>query len=136
MSNQVTQISSDLPTDDVIETTIKALVLDVDIEKTGVKTFLKLLSEKMGVNLKPKKAFVKEILTDIINKMNAEEEQASGSEESDDDEEEVSKPTKRGKGSGGLAQKKEISAKLATFLGKGATMSRTDIVKYLWEYIK
>jgi len=41
------------------------------------------------------------------------------------------KPTKRG-----LQQEKAISDELAAFLGKGKLMSRTEIVKALWEYFR
>jgi upstream activation factor subunit UAF30 len=72
-------------------------------------------------------------------------EQEEEEEDDDDDESSVeiaasAKKIKGGRkgggGGGGLSAKKEISAKLATFLGQGPEMARTDIVKSLWQYIR
>lgn len=134
------------PADPEIKEEIQKLVSEIDIESTGLKQFVKLLSKKMQVDLKPKKDFVKETLTKILTQKHEEAEQegdeAEDSSEQDEsgDEDEV-KPKKKGRGGGGsggggLAQKKEISDELADFLGKGKSMARKDIVKYLWEYIR
>jgi len=132
-SKQVSSMSQVLPSDEELKSSIHALLPKVDLSTTGVKQFTKLLSKEMGVDLKPKKAFIREALTEAINAMQSADEQ----EEGVDEEEEMSTPRpKKGKGGGGLAERKEISDKLAAFLGKGKKMARTDIVKSLWEYIR
>lgn len=136
-----------VPSDDEIRQKIGELVHKVDLQLTGVKQFMKMLSDEMGVDLKFKKDFIKSALTDAINSMeeeNDDDNDARDDEEEEEDEESVnseeaySTPNqrkKRGRG-GGLAEKKEISEKLATFLGQGNLMARTEIVKSLWEYIR
>jgi upstream activation factor subunit UAF30 len=53
-----------------------------------------------------------------------------------DSDESAPAPKKRKGGGGGLTVKKEISVKLEAFLCKGKELARTEIVKYLWEYIR
>jgi len=136
------------PADPEIKDEIQKLVSEIDIESTGLKQFVKLLSKKMQVDLKPKKDFVKETLTKLLTQKHEEADQEYGEtedspeqDESGDQSEEEVKPKRKGRGGagsggGGLAQKKEISDELADFLGKGKSMARKDIVKYLWEYIR
>jgi upstream activation factor subunit UAF30 len=120
-------------TDAEIRSKTRELLAQVDIETMGIKKFIKLLSDEMGHDLKSKKDFIKEALTEAIQDMH---ESAEASDDSDDDEDTpASGPVKKSKG-GGLAVKKEISPELAALLGKGNTMARTDIVKSLWEYIR
>ena len=127
--------SQELPSDEELKAQIKVLLPKVNLSTTGVKKFTKLLSKEMGVDLKPKKAFIKEALTEAINAMQSADEEEGDEEQ--DTEDIYSTPTaKKGKGGGGLAERKEISEKLAAFLGKGKMMARTDIVKSLWEYIR
>ncbi len=45
-------------------------------------------------------------------------------------------PKKKERKETGLTVIKEISAEMATFLGKGRQMARTEVVKGLWAYIK
>ena len=133
------------PTDEELREKVKALVPNVDLETMGMKAFIKLLSKEVGgIDLKPRKDFIKQALTEAIN----EAEDAAESEPNEESEEEVesedeevstpkaSKGGKKGGGGGGLAQRKAISDKLASFLGKGKMMARTDIVKELWNYIR
>lgn len=127
------------PTDIELTEKIRALVPKVDLQTMGLKTFLKLLSKEMGgVDLKPRKEFIKKALTEAINEAGDDSESEESEEEEDEEsEEEVSTPKKRKVGGGGgLAQRKDISKKLAAFLGKGTTMARTEIVKELWVYIR
>lgn len=135
------------PSDDELREKIKALVPQVDLNTMGMKAFVKLLSTEVGgVDLKPRKDFIKQALTEAINEAGKDDDESEAKEESQEEleeseDEEVSTP-KKGRGSakkgggGGLAQRKEISDKLAAFLGKGKTMARTDIVKELWNYIR
>jgi upstream activation factor subunit UAF30 len=117
------------PSDDEIKAAIERMIPTVDLKSTGIKTFVKLLSKEFGgVNLKPRNKFIKKVLEETINAMSSDEEAADSS----DEPEEAPKPKKLN----GLAQKKKISKKLAEFLGKGDMMGRTQIVKYLWEYIR
>ena len=126
------------PTDEELCENIRSILPQVDLRKTGVKKFVKLLSKKLGVDLKPRQNFIKQALTEAINSMESEDE--SGAEESsvDSDAEsaDVATTTKRKKGAGGLSAPKEITDALAAFLGKGKLISRTEIVKMLWEYIR
>ncbi|KAL3939354.1 MAG: hypothetical protein SGBAC_005912 [Bacillariaceae sp.] len=116
---------SEQPSEEEIKKGIAKLIPTVDLQSTGIKAFIKLLSKEFGgVDLKSKNGFIKGALEEAINAM-------STDEESEEEEEEV-KPKK----AKGLAQKKKISEKLASFLGKGDTMARTEIVKALWEYIR
>lgn len=118
------------PTNDEIRSKVKALVTTVDLETTGLKAFVKDLEREFGSPLKHRKDFIKECLTDALN-------EGSSEEESDGDESEGSPSTnKKGRGGGGLAEKKKISAELAHFFGRGDMMSRTEIVKGLWEHIR
>ena len=127
------------PSDDDLETKIQELIQKVDMETMGFKSFLKLLEkESGGISLKPKKAFIKERLTEAVSKLHKSDDDSDQEEEEDSEDEEVTpskKKTSR-KGGGGLAAKKEISDKLANFLGKGKEMARTEIVKSLWDYIR
>lgn len=127
-----------LPSDDEIREAIRELIPKVDLQTTGMKTFVKMLGKHMGTNLRPRKVFVKEALTEAINAMEEENEEEDDTRDDEDDsgEEHVPASKPRKKGGGGLAAKKEISPQLAAFLGKGGEMSRTEIVKELWNYIK
>ena len=120
------------PTDERIKEVIRELIPTVNLQETGIKTFIKMLGKKFpGVNLKPRNAYIKEALTEIINETDSEDEDSEDEAQEGDDKQ--AKPTKKG---GGLAVKKKISKKLANFLQKGDEMARTDIVKGLWEYIR
>lgn len=126
-----------MPSDEDLRAKINELVGKIDIKdgSMSVKGFMaKLSAELGGVGLKPKKAFVKQALTEAINNQsNDDEEEEESEEESEDDE--PAPAAKRGRG-GGLAQQKEISDELANLLGKGKMMARTDVVKELWNYIR
>ena len=120
------------PTDEKIKEVIRELIPTVNLQETGIKTFIKMLGKKFpGVNLKPRNAFIKEALTEIINETDSED--SDSEDEAQEGDDKKTKPTKKG---GGLAVKKKISKKLANFLQKGDEMARTDIVKSLWEYIR
>lgn len=151
-----------------LEKTIQTLLPRVDLETTGLKQFMKLLSKEMGgVDLRHHKEFIKETLTDAISKLQQQNEQDHEDDNRDDDEDDDDDGTeadndddcddnvdsqddveeesstnartpasRRGGGGGGLAAKKEISRALSSFLGKGSMMSRTEVVKSLWEYIR
>ena len=120
------------PTDEKIKEVIRELIPTVNLQETGIKTFIKMLGKKFpGVNLKPRNAFIKEALTEIINETDSED--SDSEDEAQEGDDNKTKPTKKG---GGLAVKKKISKKLANFLQKGDEMARTDIVKSLWEYIR
>ena len=120
------------PTDERIKEVIRELIPTVNLQETGIKTFIKMLGKKFpSVNLKPRSAFIKEALTEIINETDSEDEDSE--DETQEGDGNKTKPTKKG---GGLAVKKKISKKLANFLQKGDEMARTDIVKSLWEYIR
>jgi upstream activation factor subunit UAF30 len=133
-----------IPSDEAIKEEIRRLLVQVDIETMGMKSFMKLLSSNMGnVDLQPRKAFIKQVLTDAINERDDDQaEEDDDQEEGDDDDDEEDEvdeledtratPSK----GGGLAQRKQISPQLAEFLGKGMQMARTDIVKELWNYIR
>lgn len=127
------------PTDDEIQSKIREILPRIDIDSMGMKAFIQLLSKEMdNVDLKPRKDFIKQALTEAINETNhpeEEEESSEEEEESDEDNEPPPAAAKKRKG-GGLSQTKEISDKLAAFLGKGKMMARTDVVKCLWAYIR
>lgn len=119
--------------DNDLKTAIRTLIPSVDLNTTGVKKFIQLLETELGgVELKHRKEFIKQALSEAINDEDSDE--ANVDEEEDDDNDNT--PTPERKEKGGLAAKKEISEKLAKFLGKGDRMSRTEIVKLLWEYIR
>eukprot|EP00548_Thalassiothrix_antarctica_P008846 CAMPEP_0194130240 /NCGR_PEP_ID=MMETSP0152-20130528/1316_1 /TAXON_ID=1049557 /ORGANISM="Thalassiothrix antarctica, Strain L6-D1" /LENGTH=336 /DNA_ID=CAMNT_0038824681 /DNA_START=73 /DNA_END=1083 /DNA_ORIENTATION=+ len=143
------------PSNDELRDVIRKIVARVDLEMTGIKKFTRLLSKEFGgVNLSHKSKFVKRTLTEVINEDHDEESSSEGEdiEESEIEVEEIkSKPAKKRKasspkgsaskakkkgGNGGLSVVKEISDELATFLGKGKEMARTEIVSSMWEYIK
>jgi len=117
---------SSSPSDADLKEAIARLIPTVDLQNTGIKAFIKILSKEFGgVDLKPKNKFIKKALEVAIN--------ALSSDEGSESEEEKPKPKPKAKG---LAQKKKISAELAAFLSQGDTMARTEIVKALWEYIR
>ena len=134
---------------------INELVPTVDLQKTGIKQFTKLLSEEFDADLKDEKDFIRKAITEAIEehskRINKDDDDDSEQEEEDDDDDDddddeadeppTRQPKKRGaaaaSGRGnGLTAKKEISPKLAAFLKQGNTMSRTEVVKGLWEYIR
>lgn len=147
------------PTDSELKKRIENLVRTVDIQSTRLKQFIKLLSKQYGVDLTPRKAFIRDVISEAIENLSndsgadndddAEEDDESENNHDDDDDDSVSndksknnkikKPTAKsrgGSGGGGLATRLEISDKLEKFLKKGKLMSRTEIVKSLWEYIR
>jgi upstream activation factor subunit UAF30 len=118
------------PSDDELKVTIRKLIPKVNLQKTGIKAFIKLLSKECGgIDLKPRSDYIKKELSAAINEM----EDSSSESES---EEEAPKPKKKRAAGKGLSIKKEISEDLANFLGHGRQMARTEIVKELWKYIK
>lgn len=131
--------------DATLREAIEKLLPSVDLQTTGLKKFMKILSKELGgEDLKPRKAFIKEALTEAMNREDKQEEEDDDEEEAaeeeaeeDDDEEDGGKKPAK-KGNSGLKAAKEISNKLAKFLGKpkGTSMARTDIVKSLWAYIR
>lgn len=116
------------PSDDELKQKIRQLLPKVNLQKTGVKAFISLLSSECGdIDLKPRNGFIKTALEEAINEM----------EDSDDDSSDESSDGDRKPAAGrGLSVKKELSPALASFLGKGEEMARTEVVKLLWEYIK
>jgi upstream activation factor subunit UAF30 len=133
------------PTDAELKAAVKKLVPKVDLQKTGIKSFTKLLAKEFGgIDLKSRAEFIKAALSEAINELDTDDE-SDGSES--EEEVKVKKPPKKkakktaattaGTGAPkGLAVKKEISPQLASFLKQGNEMARTEIVKALWEYIK
>lgn len=109
---------------------MEMLVRNVDVDKITTKQFIAQLSDVMGgIDLKPRKKFIKASLTEIIDAI-----MQSKNEEEESEEEEV---PKKKRGAGGLGAEKDISPKLAEFLGTDKTrMARTEVVKGLWEYIR
>lgn len=119
------------PTDEEIESECRKILKEVDLETTGTKKVVKILSKAFGdVDLSSRKPFIKETLVRILN-----EDDGVTSQDEHDDHDDESLPTPKRQG-GGLTQKKEISEALANLLGKGKEMSRTEIVKELNDYIK
>ncbi|KAL3905592.1 MAG: hypothetical protein SGILL_009615, partial [Bacillariaceae sp.] len=115
------------PSDDELNQKIRQILPKVNLEKTGVKAFISLLSSECGdVDLKPRNGFIKKALEEAINEM----------DDSDDDSSESSDDDRKPAAGRGLSVKKELSPALASFLDKGDEMARTEVVKLLWEYIK
>jgi upstream activation factor subunit UAF30 len=125
------------PSDAELRVKIKALIPTVDVNTMGVKAFVKLLSAECdGIDLKPRKDFIKQALTEIISEENEDDQDEVDDDEDDEEHDDDEVSSGKGAGGKGLAQKKEISDKLAAFLGKGKTMARTEIVRELWNYIR
>lgn len=128
--------SNELPSDADIRKEMEKMVRFVDIEKTTTKQFIKLLSDQMGIDLKPKKDFIKSNLTAVLDEMESDEEQGID-EDSDDDDSEASNPRskpRRPRGKGILIAK-ELSPEMAAFMGSPEA-ARTDVVKQLWVHIR
>mmetsp|Transcript_20648 Transcript_20648/g.30359 ORF Transcript_20648/g.30359 Transcript_20648/m.30359 type:complete len:349 (-) Transcript_20648:492-1538(-) len=130
-----------VPSDAEIRREMEKIVPKVDLDKITTKQFIKLLGAKMGgVDFSKKKKFIKKNLTEVIASLEKEESDEDETEEEDESESEEDEPPKKkkkaGSGGGGLAAVKQISPRLAKFLGKGDKMARTQIVKGLWEYIR
>ena len=130
------------PTDEELKVLIRKLIPKVNLQKTGIKAFIKLLQKECGgTDLKSKSDSIKQELSEAINEM---EESSDDDEDDEDDdsstsesEDDLPAPPKKKRAAGkGLSIKKEISQELATFLGQGREMARTEIVKALWDYIK
>jgi len=139
----------ELPSEEDLRKRIHALVREVDVDTTPVKQVMKILSDDFDCDLKPQKSFIKVALGEAIRMMDDEEvvdneeeaDEESDEEESDENvesEEEAVAPQKKKKGGGGgFNGEKEISDKLARFLGNDSKlMSRPAIVKAMWEYIR
>lgn len=133
------------PSDDEIRAKLEQILPTVDLESTGLKKFVRILSAALGddVDLRPRKAFVKQALTEALAKQQQDDDEGSDpaqvSEENDDDEDDddgASTPKRAAKRGGGLSAKKEISEKLQKFLNMGDHMARTEVVKALWAYIR
>ena len=130
------------PTDEELKVLIRKLIPKVNLQKTGIKAFIKLLQKECGgTDLKSKSDSIKQELSEAINEM--EESSDDDDDDEDDDsstsesEDDLPAPPKKKRAAGkGLSIKKEISQELATFLGQGREMARTEIVKALWDYIK
>lgn len=144
--------SQEIP-NEALKQHIQRLVETIDIETTGLKSFIRLLSKEIGEDISHRKAFIKTELTAALTERLSqdgkdEEEEEDEDDEIDEEEEqwgEMKQRTKRkkainkdggSKGDKGLKQKKEISPQLAEFIGQGNRMARTDIVKAMWAYIK
>jgi upstream activation factor subunit UAF30 len=122
------------PSELELKNMIREMVVNIDLERTGVKKFTKLLSKKFGgIDFSHRKKFIKTTLTDIINEDGSDDREEDGEKE---EEEEKVETKPRRKSSGGLTAVKEISDELAAFLGQGKEMARTEIVKSLWTYIR
>ena len=149
------------PTDDELKMMIRNLVPKVDLQKTGIKSFIKLLSQEYdGMDLKHRSDFIKEALSEAINDLEGDDEEGVGGDPTTATKPKTAKakavtataakkggkkkaeaaippPEKKKRKAGkGLSIKKEISPQLAKLLGQGNEMSRTEIVKALWDYIK
>jgi upstream activation factor subunit UAF30 len=114
---------------------MEGLMKTVDLNTMSTKQFIAALSGKFGgVDLSSKKKFIKTAITEILDAMGGdEEEEEEDGGDSSSIEEETNSKKKKGKG---LAAVKEISPKLANFLGCGTHAARTDVVKGLWDYIR
>eukprot|EP00529_Nitzschia_sp_RCC80_P025810 CAMPEP_0113467544 /NCGR_PEP_ID=MMETSP0014_2-20120614/14869_1 /TAXON_ID=2857 /ORGANISM="Nitzschia sp." /LENGTH=340 /DNA_ID=CAMNT_0000359855 /DNA_START=337 /DNA_END=1359 /DNA_ORIENTATION=+ /assembly_acc=CAM_ASM_000159 len=143
------------PTDEELKSAIRRLIPNVNLEKTGVNAFVKLLAREYGVDaetLKPRKKFIRDALTEAINEQDDDSDDDDDEEEEEEDDDDDGPPSRAptskktgGGGGGGLSAKKEISPELAKFLGvsddsqgttKPVEMARTEIVKSMWEYIR
>lgn len=131
------------PDDATIRKWMEKLVPTIDLHTMTAKIFIGRLQTVMGgVDLTPKKKFIKATLAEIINEMSEDESSSEESSSEESSDEEVPPPKKKAKrgggggGGGGLKAPKEISDELATVLGQGRTMARTEIVKALWVYIR
>ena len=63
------------PTDDELKMMIRNLVPKVDLQKTGIKSFIKLLSQEYdGMDLKHRSDFIKEALSEAINDLEGDDE--------------------------------------------------------------
>jgi upstream activation factor subunit UAF30 len=121
-----------MPSEQAIRKKMEQLVPTVDLETMTTKQFIANLSKDMGgVDFSSKRKFIKRSLTEILDAMD----DSDDGNDSDSSEEEVKEPPKK-KRRGGLTAVKEISEELASFLGKGKEMARTEVVKGLWDYIK
>ena len=135
--------SNHFPSDAAIRKEMEKMVRMVDIENTTTKQFIKLLSDQMGLDLKPKKNFIKSNLTAVLDEMESsdgeeeeEEEEEEEAEESNDDESEASGArSKKQHGGRGILAVKELSPEMAAFMGTSEA-ARTEVVKQLWVHIK
>lgn len=130
-----------LPDDAAIRKQMEILVKKVDLETITTKQFIKMLSAEMGVNLGPKKPYIKSTLTEVLDALDEQDEDDEATEDESDNDDDKKSAKKSDKGSRtrkatGLTVIKEISDDLAEFLGKGKQMARTEVVKSIWAYIK
>lgn len=127
------------PDDDVIRAWMTKLVPTVDLNTMTTKQFIAALGRAMGgVDLSPKKAYIKATLTQILDEMDDTDDEEEEEEESSSEEEVKPAPKKKkGGGGGGLTAQKEISPEMARFLGKQDRLAaRTEIVKAIWAYVR
>lgn len=137
--------TTSFPSDDRILENVRELVKEVNIETMGQKRFVKKLAKKMNVpKLSKKREFVLKCLTKILNEEDDEDEEDSvESSESENESEDETPKNKKAKNNDGEAKPvsafnspKELSKALAKFLGKGTHMSRPQVVKNMWIYIR
>jgi len=139
------EVSLSMPSEELIRSTMEKLVRRIDIKTVTTKQFIAMLSQEMdGKDLTEKKKYIKDTLTEILDAMDndedteveeEEEEDASGDEEDESTLEQTTASTPRRRS--GLTMAKQISSKLADFLGTASTsMARTDVVRGIWDYIK
>jgi len=74
-------MSESLPSEDAIRKQMEKLVPQVDTGTITIKQFIKMLSKQMGVNLKAKKQYIKEALTEVLDNVDKYKAAAEESEE-------------------------------------------------------
>ena len=127
------------PSDEMIRSAILEILPTVELATTGVKKFRKLLQRRFdGVDLSARTNFIKDALTEAINNMDDDDESEaeSDNDNDDDDSDAPSRRAPKKTNTGGYNAPKKISDKLANFLGGVTELSRPQIVKQLWVYIK
>ncbi|KAF5836353.1 upstream activation factor subunit spp27-like protein [Dunaliella salina] len=132
-------------TDDQIKSRLHEVLKGADLNTLTEKQVRKRLEKELETDLSGRKDLIrKEIEAWLESQQGGQEDGDGGDEEEDEDAEEEDKGKKRsgkgqakssGKAKGGFTKHSLLSPALSAFVG-AETMSRPQVVKSVWEYIK
>jgi upstream activation factor subunit UAF30 len=120
-------------TDDSLRSYLRQTLKTTDLSTTTERKLRGQLEEHFGCDLKPRKNIFKEEIEQFLSQC----QELEQGEPDDDDAAEEPAPAKNGKRKAGHTQQ-SLSEELRTFLGvdESEDISRGEVVKRIWAYIK
>eukprot|EP00195_Chlamydomonas_chlamydogama_P012736 CAMPEP_0202890952 /NCGR_PEP_ID=MMETSP1392-20130828/1184_1 /ASSEMBLY_ACC=CAM_ASM_000868 /TAXON_ID=225041 /ORGANISM="Chlamydomonas chlamydogama, Strain SAG 11-48b" /LENGTH=285 /DNA_ID=CAMNT_0049574609 /DNA_START=163 /DNA_END=1020 /DNA_ORIENTATION=+ len=110
---------------------LRELLPTIDLETTTEKMLRKQLEEELNTDLTELKPLIRKEIEAYLDSKNGD----GADEEEEEEEEEEEKRPKKKRGAGGLNKPCVLSEAMQEFLGV-ANMSRPQVVKQIWEYIR